>query len=117
MKDRKCLECGEILRGRADQKFCCDACRNAFNNKKLGKTTNYIRKVNRILKHNHAILESLNVTDQTVTDKETLANQGYNFDFHTHSNETHNGKKYCYCYDQGFASLDNNNLLLVKEKD
>ena len=28
-----CPECGDKLKGRADKKFCSDACRNAYNNK------------------------------------------------------------------------------------
>lgn len=30
--DKKCLECGEKIVGRADKKFCNDYCRNAYNN-------------------------------------------------------------------------------------
>lgn len=60
MNERTCLDCGEPLRGRADQKFCNDLCRNSYNNKKLGSSTNFMRKINRILKKNHALLEELN---------------------------------------------------------
>ncbi|HKI87593.1 MAG TPA: hypothetical protein VKA38_01110, partial [Draconibacterium sp.] len=65
MEERKCLECGEPLRGRADQKFCNDLCRNAYNNKKLGASNKYMRKINRILKTNRMVLQELNTDDKT----------------------------------------------------
>ena len=72
MEERRCLECGEPLRGRADQKYCNDLCRNAYNNKKLSGSSNFIRKTNRILKKNHAILEELNPEDKPTTLKSIL---------------------------------------------
>ena len=33
MQERKCLECGTVLKGRSDKKFCSDYCRNTYNNK------------------------------------------------------------------------------------
>ena len=31
--EKKCLDCGDSLRGRTDKKFCSDQCRNSYNNK------------------------------------------------------------------------------------
>lgn len=30
--EKNCPECGDKIIGRADKKFCSDACRNAYNN-------------------------------------------------------------------------------------
>lgn len=117
MNERKCLDCGEPLRGRADQKFCSDACRNAYNNQKLGKSNNYMRKINRILKKNHSILEALNHDNKTTTYKSMLLKHGFNFTYFTHVYKTRAGKVYYFIYDQGFLSLDNNKFLLVKKED
>jgi hypothetical protein len=117
MHDRTCLECGEPLRGRADQKFCNDLCRNAWNNKKLGKSSNYMRKVNRILKQNHAVLREMNPEDKTTAFKTTLEKQGLNFDYHTHTYTTRNGRVYYFVYDQGYAELENGKYVLVKKED
>ena len=45
--EKRCLECNDVLHGRSDKKFCSDACRNTYNNKKksinpedMGLTTN-----------------------------------------------------------------------------
>ena len=117
MEERKCLECGEPLKGRADQKFCNDLCRNAYNNKKLGASSKYVRKVNRILKKNHSILEELNPEEKTTTFKSVLEKHGFNFNFYTHIYTTQNGRNYYFCYDQGYSELDNNKYLLVKKED
>ncbi len=117
MEKRECLECGEPLRGRADQKFCNDLCRNAYNNKKFGAATNYMRKINRILKKNHAILKGLNPEGKTVTLKTILENHDFNFNFFTHIYTTRNGRVYYFCYDQGYAELENSKYMLVKNKE
>ena len=30
--ERKCLQCGATIQGRADKKFCCDDCRTDYHN-------------------------------------------------------------------------------------
>ena len=117
MEDRRCLECGEPLHGRADQKSCNDLCRNAYNNKKQGRSTTHMRKINRILKINHNILEELNINDKTTILKNKLESQNFNFKYHTHIYTNRNGRNYYFCYDQGYLQLDNNRYLLVKKED
>lgn len=117
MEERKCLECGEPLRGRADQKFCNDLCRNAYNNKKLSGSTNLMRKINRILKKNHAILEELNPEEKTTTFRSVLDKLGFNFDYYTNIYTTLAGRIYYFCYDQGYSELENNKYMLVKKED
>lgn len=117
MEERKCLECSEPLKGRADQKFCNDLCRNAYNNKKLGASTKFIRKLNRILKNNHAILEELNPEEKTTTYKSILEKQGFNFNYYTHIYTTRTERVYYFCYDQGYSELENNKFVLVKKED
>lgn len=116
-KVRKCLECGEELRGRSDQKYCSDACRNAYNNKKLSGSSNYIRRINRILKKNHKILEELNPEEKTTTYRSVLEKKGFNFDFYTNIYTTKNGRDYIFCYDQGISELSDNKLMIVKRKE
>lgn len=117
MEKRTCLECGEPLRGRADQKFCNDLCRNAYNNKKLSGSTNLMRKINRILKMNHTILEELNPEEKTTTFRSILEKQGFNFDYYTNTYTTQAGRIYYFCYDQGYSELENHKYMLVKKED
>ena len=117
METRTCLECNEPLKGRADQKFCNDSCRNAYNNKKLSRSTNFIRKVNRILKHNHAILEQLNPKNKTTTFRSSLEKLGFSFAYFTNIYTTKAGRIYYFVYDQGYSELENNKYMLVKKEE
>lgn len=117
MSTRICLECGDPLKGRADQKFCNDLCRNSFNNKKLSGSTNFMRKINRILKKNHTILEELNPDDKTITYKSKLVKRGFNFTYYTNSYTTKTGRIYYFVYDQGYSELEGGKYMLVKKKE
>jgi len=117
MEQRTCLECGEPLKGRADQKYCNDSCRNAYNNKKLSGSTNFMRKINRILKKNHSILEELNPEDKTTTFKGILEKKGFSFDYYTNVYTTKTGRVYYFVYDQGYSELENNKFMLVKKEE
>ena len=113
--ERTCPECGDKLIGRADKKFCSDACRNAHNNSLNKDTKNLIRNVNNRLRKNYRILEALNAKDKTTVHKETLLKHGFSFTFFTSQYTTKAGKTYNYVYDQGYLPLDESGrILLVK---
>ncbi len=117
MEEKFCLECGEKLVGRIDKKFCNDTCRNAYNNKQVSDSSRLVRRINRILKSNHKILEEMNPKGKTITLKEQLLNRGFNFKYHTNTYTTREGRIYYYCYDLGYSELENNRVILVKSKD
>ncbi|HIB47626.1 MAG TPA: hypothetical protein EYN07_01630 [Flavobacteriaceae bacterium] len=112
--ERTCPECGDKLIGRADKKFCSDACRNAHNNALNKDNKNLLRNVNNRLRKNYRILEALNINDKTKVQKETLLKHGFNFKFYTSQYVTKTGNTYNYVYDQGYLELDNDWYLLVK---
>lgn len=117
MEKRNCQECGEPLKGRADQKFCNDSCRNAFNNKKLGKNSLLMRRINRTLKKNHNILSELNPDGKSTTWKKALDKRGFCFSYYTHVYKTRAGREYFFCYDQGYSALGNNKFVLVQKQE
>ncbi|WP_431012719.1 DUF2116 family Zn-ribbon domain-containing protein, partial [Rahnella sp. PAMC25617] len=49
LEKKHCLNCGNVIQGRIDKKFCDDQCRNSFNNQQNALSTNYIRRVNHSL--------------------------------------------------------------------
>ena len=114
MSDRKCLECNEPLRGRADQKFCNDQCRSAFNNRQLIDSNKIIRIINRILKKNYSILTALNPEGKTTVLLNDLQNKGYRFDYFTCSYTARNNRIYFFCYDLGYCELENCKVILVR---
>ena len=113
MKDRKCLQCYEQLRGRADQKFCSDQCRSAYNNQQYLESNNVIRTINRILKKNYFILSTLNSEGKTSASKSDLQKKGYRFDYFTYTNTSRNSRVNYFCYDQGYREQASNKLVLV----
>lgn len=116
MEEKRCLECNAPLKGRVDKKFCSDACRNSYNNKRNKESYNLIRQTNRILAKNHKILADLNSRDKTTRAKTDLINKGFDFNYFTNIYKTTSGKVYFFCYDQGYLELENNKYLLVKNE-
>ncbi len=114
---RACLECEEELQGRSDKKFCDDACRTAYNNKKKARTSLYLRKVNRVLARNYKILCQLNPKGKTRLAREQLLQRGFNFNFFTNLYETQSGTRYFFVYEQGYLLLPEDQVALVRQKD
>ena len=76
-----------------------------------------MRKINRILKKNHSILEELNPEEKSTTFKSVLEKKEFNFKYFTNIYTTKTGRIYYFCYDQGYAELENNKFILVKNED
>lgn len=113
--ERTCPECGDKIRGRADKKFCSDACRNSHNNSLNKDNKNLVRNINNRLRKNYRILETLNTEDKTKTTKERMLRMGFSFEYFTSIYTTKAGTTYFYLYDQGYLPLDNDFYLLVKK--
>lgn len=114
---RKCLECGEKLYGRLDQKYCSDQCRSSYNNKLNSDPNNFVRNINNILRKNRRILESFNPAGKTIkVHKDKLMEQGFKFNYFTNIYKTKT-KTYRFCYEQGYLELDNGWMALVVRKE
>jgi predicted 2-oxoglutarate/Fe(II)-dependent dioxygenase YbiX len=118
---RKCLECGAVLKGRVDKKFCNDYCRNNFNNrqKSTGSHSSLVRNINNALMKNRKVLESvLPKGEETAkANKDKLLRLGFHFKYMTHTYTTRTSKIYYYCYDHGYLPLDNDWYLIVRKKE
>ena len=117
MSERICLECKDKLRGRKDQKFCSDYCRNAFNNRQNEDANKYVRRINGILRKNRRILEKCNPSGKITVDGIRLAEEGFNFHYFTNIYTTQKGGHYFFCYEQGYRKLDNDQYILVLKQD
>ena len=96
-QERICLECKCKLKGRKDQKFCSDYCRNAHNNKLNEDANKYVRRINGILRKNRRILEKLNPIGKVTVDGITMAEEGFNFHYFTNIYKTQKGGIYYFC--------------------
>jgi hypothetical protein len=117
-QQRNCQECGIPLKGRRDQKFCADYCRNQFNNRIYAQKWAIQRQINRILLNNQRILAQLLFKEKkrNVLERE-LYNRGFNFEFHTHRKMTKNGQVYIFCYDYGYLRLNEQQLYIVHQNN
>jgi hypothetical protein len=107
------MECGEILSGRTDKKFCSDQCRNAYNNKRNSDSNNLMRNINNALRRNRRILEDLIPDQKAVVSKDKLIEMGFHFGYFTHIYTTKKGAAYRFCYEYGYLEIGNNLCTLV----
>lgn len=118
-QEKHCLDCGKVIRGRQDKKFCDDACRNNYNNKQNSDHTNYIRNVNNALRKNRRILAEL-LTGQNETAKvkrERLAEKGFQFNYHTGTYLTQKQQVYIFCYEYGYLPLEDTEWILIVKRN
>lgn len=116
---KNCNSCTKPLRGRTDKKFCNDYCRNSYNNQIKAPVNNLIRNINHVLGKNRRILESFLPEEEEMikVKKEKLIERGFLLKYSTHIYINKKGSVYYYCYDYGVLSLDNENCVIVKNKD
>jgi hypothetical protein len=114
---RKCLDCGELISGRTDKKFCSDLCRNNYNNKLNADSTNYVRNINNILRRNRRIIEELAPDDKAKVHKSKMLEKGFDFNYITNTYKTQKGVVYYFCYEYGYLPLENDFYFLVKRNE
>ena len=105
--ERKCLDCGDVLHGRTDKKFCSDQCRNNYNNRLNRDSNNFVRNVHGLLRKNRRILSDLYSEGKLKVHKDALFALGFNFSFFTHIIETSGGVKCSYCFEYGYEETGN----------
>ncbi|MBE8715542.1 hypothetical protein [Sphingobacterium hungaricum] len=112
--ERFCLDCGTLLKGRIDKKFCDDQCRSHYNNHVKADDSLVIRSINQILKKNRSILKSLNPDGKNKVKRKSLMQKGFDFTYFTHTYSTQKGSLYYFCYEYGYLNLENEEVLLVR---
>jgi len=114
-----CFNCGKIVKGRTDKKFCDDYCRNNYNNQLKSNTINLVRNINNALGKNRRILENLFAAGEEMAkaSKDKLLQKGFQFKYFTNTYTNKKGNVYFFCYDLGYLPLENEWFLLVKRKE
>jgi len=113
---KKCPECDEEIRGRADKRFCSDYCRNVANNKLNRDSNALMRNINNRLRKNWRVLNELNPKDKTKTTRNKLLANGFDFTLFTSIYTTKKGTVYYFVYDQGYLPMDDDYYLIVKRE-
>ena len=116
---KHCLACDKSIRGRTDKKFCNDYCRNVFNNKIKSEGNNTVRNINNALRRNRRILQELLPENEKMvkTSMEKLVERGFLFKYKTHTYTNPKGNVYNFCFEYGYTPLENNNYVIVKQKE
>lgn len=114
---KKCIECQEMFIGRADKKFCSDACRSTHNNRLNSDTVNFVRNINNILRKNRRILLKFNPHGKAKIHKDRLLEEGFRFGYFTNEYVTKSGNVYRFCYEQGYLPLDHDFYTLVVRQE
>lgn len=114
---KRCLECGSIIHGRIDKKYCSESCRNSYNNYLNRDLNNLMRSTHNNLRKNYRLLQGImKESSLTKVDKKELINQGFDFKLHTHIYTTKNGSVYYYIYDLGYLQINKEQLVIVKKE-
>lgn len=113
-KEKFCLHCERLLKGRSDKKFCDDQCRSNYNREMSVFNAKYISHVNAALKKNRRILLKMNTHGKTTVLYKDLLGSGFDFGYFTSILQTKLGKRYFFCYEMGYLSINPLHVLLVK---
>lgn len=98
-----CLDCGAVLEGRADKKFCSDYCKSSYHYKhNKNKPTSLFKSIDTQIKQNRRLLKLFNRAGKATVRKEVLIEKGFNPRYFTHYWKAGNGNVYLFCYEYGF---------------
>jgi predicted nucleic acid-binding Zn ribbon protein len=115
--EKRCGECGTLIIGRIDKRFCSDQCRNTFNNRLNSDVTSYIRNTNHTLRKNRRILMELNPEGKIKVSRNKLLSKGFDFTHFTGTSATKEGTTCFYCYEQGYLPIEKDYFLLIVRKE
>ena len=106
---RHCKNCGEALKGRVDQKFCCHYCRSSYHyESSKHKSQSFFKRVDAQLKTNRRILAVYNKGGKSQVRKEILLAEGFHPRYFTHYWKANNGNTYLFAYEYGFMKIIEN---------
>ena len=114
---RACDYCGEVLRGRADKRFCNGECRNGFHNHHAAIEDAFMRKVNKVLRRNRRILAALTPDGKNYATRTRLDDRGFSFKYCTHTSPSREGQQYTWVYEYGYLEIKPNYFMLVHRVD
>ena len=110
-----CTDCGKILRGRSDKRFCDDYCRSHHYNQVHRDDNTFTKQINRILKKNRSILKGLHTQGKLMATRQSLLVLGFDFSFYTHQEEHEKSDPYTFCYEYGYLKLNEEEYAVYKK--
>ena len=102
-----CLECGdEIHYGRTDRKFCCESCKNRYNNRKSRDSRNAKLRIINALYKNYKVLDRMLKLGLESMDLTELKHLGFDPAFVTSYRKFRRHDEFC-CFDIRFIMTPN----------
>jgi predicted nucleic acid-binding Zn ribbon protein len=113
--NRSCAQCGSVMTGRVDKKFCSDQCRATASNRRKDQDRGeqLIKDINYRLRRNRFLLQRFSPEGKTTLRREVLEQAGFDFRYFTHLYRTQKGNTYYFCYDYGYLLLEEEKVLIV----
>ena len=114
-EEKQCPQCGKVLSGRTDKRYCSDQCRSQTHNQNRRQNTGeqLILSINAVLRKNRTILRQLSPQGKTTTYRQLLETAGFDFRHFTHLYRTKGGSTYHFCYDYGYLQLPEEKALIA----
>ncbi len=104
----RCLECGDVIEyGRQGRKFCCEDCKNRFNNRKVRNSKTVKLKILSALNRNYTILSNLVKLRVTTLGVSELQHLGFKFDYVTSYQKVRRHDVF-QCFDISFTIIAGN---------
>ncbi|MDQ3050950.1 MAG: hypothetical protein M3Q95_08710 [Bacteroidota bacterium] len=97
--EKMCVSCGERVTGRADKKYCNEACKNEFHNRKSNRQSPAEKARMTAARKNRSILSKIEASGLTQIGKTELELCGFNFEALTGLKMLGKGKFLLYCFD------------------
>lgn len=110
-----CMDCGALLKGRSDKRFCNDYCRSHHYHQVNKDELLFLKEINKILKKNKIILERFYTQGISALHRSPMLAAGFNFNYFTHLKSGHGGRTCIYCYEYGYVKLNEDEFLLCKQ--
>lgn len=107
---KKCFECGNVLLGRTDKKYCDHLCKSNYHNRIYREEAVYVNRVNKILKTNRRIIERFTPKGRASISRVSLEKSGFNFDFFTHIQKSEGGVVHRHVYEYRYTFRDDNTI-------
>ena len=105
--EKNCLSCGSKITGRADKKYCNDACKNDFHNRQPIHHPNFEKtQISRVRK-NHKILNKITAAGIGEIGEKELELYGFNFEGLTGLKLLEKNKFQLFCFNYTLRSNGN----------
>jgi hypothetical protein len=97
--EKTCLTCGEKLTGRADKKYCNDACKNEFHNQQNSQRSTVEKQQWSLARKNRGILSGILASGMAEIGVTDLERFGFNFEGLTGLKRQGKGIFLLYCFE------------------